>query len=75
MLSTRAATRAASSLDPRSGAPVVDAPAAVSVLAASAMQADAWSTALTVLGLDGLPPLLQCLSEPAGQTLLAVFDF
>lgn len=40
-------------LDPRSGAPVVDAPAAVSVLAASAMQADAWSTALTVLGLEG----------------------
>ncbi|MBU8976543.1 FAD:protein FMN transferase [Lysobacter sp. MMG2] len=41
-------------LDPRSGHPVVDAPAAVTVVAADAMRADAWATALTVLGMhDG----------------------
>lgn len=37
-------------LDPRSGAPVRDAPSAVTVVAADAMRADAWATALTVLG-------------------------
>src|SRR5690606_6082449 len=36
----------------RRGAPVADAPAAVSVIATSAMLADAWSTALTVMGLE-----------------------
>jgi Membrane-associated lipoprotein involved in thiamine biosynthesis len=38
------------SLDPRSGQPVAMTTAAVSVAAASAMLADAWATALTVLG-------------------------
>src|SRR5690606_5878282 len=39
-------------IDPLLGAPVADAPAAVSVIATSAMLADAWSTALTVMGLE-----------------------
>ncbi|MBB1116159.1 FAD:protein FMN transferase [Stenotrophomonas sp. W1S232] len=44
------------SLDPRSGQPVAMTTAAVSVAAASAMLADAWATALTVLGpQQGLP--------------------
>ncbi|WP_149194917.1 FAD:protein FMN transferase [Luteimonas suaedae] len=38
------------SIDSRSGAPVADAAAAVTVVAGDAMRADAWSTALTVLG-------------------------
>lgn len=43
------------SLDPRSGRPVQRAAAAVTVVAGSAMLADAWATALTVLGReDGL---------------------
>lgn len=40
------------SIDPRSGRPVADAPAAASVIAASAMRADAWSTALAVMGVE-----------------------
>jgi len=39
-------------IDPRIGAPVADAPAAVSVIAGSGMLADAWSTALTVMGVE-----------------------
>lgn len=39
-------------LDPRTGAPVTRAAAAVTVVADSAMQADAWATALTVMGPD-----------------------
>lgn len=39
-------------VDPRSGHPVGTTRAAVTVLAASAMEADAWATALTVLGAD-----------------------
>lgn len=39
-------------LDPRSGRPVHDTPAAVSVIDTGAMQADAWATALTVMGAD-----------------------
>lgn len=42
--------RYAHTLDPRSGQPVEHAPAAVTVVADSAMRADAWATALTVLG-------------------------
>src|SRR5690606_15983287 len=42
----------AHTLDPRSGAPVEDAPAAVTVIADDAMHADAWATALTVMGVD-----------------------
>lgn len=37
-------------LDPRTGRPVHDAPVAVSVIDDSAMRADAWATALTVMG-------------------------
>ena len=39
-------------IDPRSGAPVAHAPAAVTVVAGTALAADAWATALTVLGPD-----------------------
>lgn len=39
-------------IDPRSGRPVAHAPAAVTVIAADAMHADVWATALTVLGAD-----------------------
>ena len=39
-------------LDPRSGYPVRHAPAAVTVIADDAMHADAWATALTVMGAD-----------------------
>ena len=42
----------AHTLDPRCGAPVDRAPAAVTVIADSAMHADAWATALTVMGLE-----------------------
>ena len=42
--------RYAHTLDPRSGWPVADAAAAVTVVAADAMHADAWATALTVMG-------------------------
>ncbi|UTY58421.1 FAD:protein FMN transferase [Massilia sp. erpn] len=42
-------------IDPRSGAPIENSLASVSVVHAHCMAADAWSTALTVLGLkDGL---------------------
>lgn len=37
-------------LDPRTGKPVQHAPAAVTVIADDAMHADAWATALTVMG-------------------------
>ena len=37
-------------IDPRTGRPVTDAPAAVSVVAGDAMRADAWSTALAMIG-------------------------
>ncbi len=39
-------------LDPRTGKPVEHAPAAVTVIAGDAMRADAWATALTVMGAD-----------------------
>jgi thiamine biosynthesis lipoprotein len=39
-------------IDPRSGRPVAHAPAAITVIATDAMRADAWATALTVLGAD-----------------------
>ncbi|APP81427.1 FAD:protein FMN transferase [Xanthomonas hortorum] len=45
-------TRYAHTFDPCTGAPVPHAPAAVTVLARNAMQADAWATAMTVLGAD-----------------------
>ncbi|MEN1927503.1 FAD:protein FMN transferase [Luteimonas sp. MJ250] len=37
-------------IDPRTGAPVAHAPAAVTVVAGTALAADAWATALTVMG-------------------------
>ena len=46
------ARRAAHTLDPRSGYPVVNGIASVTVLASTCMAADALSTALTVLGPD-----------------------
>jgi thiamine biosynthesis lipoprotein len=39
-------------LDPRSGLPVEHAPVAVTVISTDAMRADAWATALTVMGVD-----------------------
>ncbi|AMU99231.1 FAD:protein FMN transferase [Xanthomonas citri] len=44
--------RYAHTFDPRTGVPVPHAPAAVTVLAHDAMHADAWATAMTVLGVD-----------------------
>jgi thiamine biosynthesis lipoprotein len=41
-------------IDPRTGRPVEDPPASVSVIAHHCMLADAWATALSVLGPDGL---------------------
>lgn len=49
---TRDGRRYTHTLDPRSGEPMPHAPMAVSVLAEDAMQADAWATALSVLGVD-----------------------
>lgn len=46
------ARRYTHTLDPGSGKPIEHAPAAVSVVARDAMRADAWATALTVLGQD-----------------------
>lgn len=42
--------RLSHTMDPRRGTPVLDAPASVTVLAPSCAAADAWATALTVLG-------------------------
>ena len=42
-------------IDPRTGAPVSHGPASVSVIADDCMAADAWATALMVLGPEGLP--------------------
>ena len=47
------------SLDPRSGTPVRQVAAAVTVVAADAMHADAWATALTVLGQDAAMALAE----------------
>jgi thiamine biosynthesis lipoprotein len=49
---TRDGRRYTHTIDPRSGEPVEHAAAAVSVLAGVAMRADAWATALGVLGVD-----------------------
>ncbi|MGJ4727960.1 FAD:protein FMN transferase [Luteimonas sp. SDU101] len=73
-------------IDPRTGRPVADPPAAVSVIAGSAMLADAWSTALSVMGVDAgagfagarglaarlLPPQpgAQALTTPAFEAYL-----
>jgi thiamine biosynthesis lipoprotein len=44
--------RYAHTLDPRSGLALVDAPVATTVIAETAMLADAWATALTVMGIE-----------------------
>ncbi|PZU60387.1 MAG: thiamine biosynthesis protein ApbE, partial [Sphingobium sp.] len=44
--------RLSHSIDPATGAPIAEGVAAVTVLHASAMLADAWATAITVLGAD-----------------------
>lgn len=47
--------RYAHTIDPRSGCPVAGAAASVTVVAPQAMEADAWATALTVMGpIEGL---------------------
>lgn len=43
----------AHTVDPRSGRPLLDPPVSVSVVAGTAMQADAWATALSVAGRAG----------------------
>lgn len=48
----KAGQRLSHSIDPRSGAPIANDVASVSVLHESAMIADAWATAVTVLGPD-----------------------
>lgn len=48
----QAGERYTHTLDPRTGTPVSSARAAVTVLAPTAMEADGWATALTVLGAD-----------------------
>lgn len=45
-------TRYSHTLDPRTGRPVETAAAAVTVIAEDAMSADAWATALTVMGAE-----------------------
>jgi thiamine biosynthesis lipoprotein len=47
---TVGAARLSHTMDPRRGAPLVDAPASVTVLSASCMMADAMATALMVMG-------------------------
>jgi thiamine biosynthesis lipoprotein len=48
--------RVSHTLDPRTGYPIANDVASVTVLAPTCMAADAWSTALTVMGVDaGLP--------------------
>jgi thiamine biosynthesis lipoprotein len=46
----RDGVRYAHTMDPRRGAPLADGPAAVTVMAETCMAADAWATALLVLG-------------------------
>lgn len=48
----RGAQRFSHTIDPRSGAPIDNGIASVTVVHAECMAADAWSTALTVLGLE-----------------------
>ena len=58
--------RLAHTMDPRRGAPLRDAPASVTVVAASCAQADAWATALMVLG----PQTGQALAVQHGLSAL-----
>ncbi|WP_242130266.1 FAD:protein FMN transferase [Sphingobium sp. Sx8-8] len=68
--------RLAHSIDPATGAPIVNDVASVTVLHESAMMADGWATAMTVLGPDrgtalaarhGIPALLIGRTETGGQ--------
>jgi len=43
----------AHTMDPARGAPLLDSPASVTVIAPTCTEADAWATALMVLGVDG----------------------
>jgi thiamine biosynthesis lipoprotein len=52
-------------IDPRSGAPIAHGTASVTVVHPSCMWADAWSTALTVLGIDDGLALAQRLGLAA----------
>jgi thiamine biosynthesis lipoprotein len=52
-------------IDPRTAAPVADAPSAVTVVARDAMRADGWATALTVLGMQEGVALAERLGLPA----------
>lgn len=48
--------RLSHTMDPRRGMPLVEAPASASVIARNCMEADAWATAMMVLGVEhGLP--------------------
>lgn len=44
--------RLSHTMDPRRGAPLIASPASVTVVASSCVEADAWATALMVLGFD-----------------------
>lgn len=70
--------RLSHTMDPRRGAPLADSPASVSVVAQSCAEADAWATALMVLGAEaggrlaarqGLDALF--LTRGAGGDILA----
>lgn len=58
-------TRKSHIIDPRSGAPVSHQISSASVIADSAAAADAWGTAMMVLGTEGLP-----LAEKHGKKVL-----
>ncbi len=59
---TEAEKRISHTIDPRTGRPVENGPASATVIARSATEADAWATALMVLG------------EPAGLALATEWD-
>jgi FAD:protein FMN transferase len=58
--------RLSHTMDPNRGAPLIASPASVSVVAQSCAQADAWATALMVLG----PEKGACLAEKHGLDVL-----
>ncbi|MCC7095762.1 MAG: FAD:protein FMN transferase [Thermomonas sp.] len=62
---TRGGRRCTHTIDPRSGEPVMHAPVAVTVVAGDAMHADAWATALSVLGVEAGHTLAQRLGLAA----------
>lgn len=61
----RGGRRYTHTIDPRSGEPVPHAPTAVTVLADDAMHADAWATALAVLGQEAGLALAERIRLPA----------